>query len=108
MPRTDSAKRALISITQSAAGYLAPYNINVSAVLPRRRAHADVGRVSTGYEAERFGLEPGGWIRKTVESVPLEARRHPGRSGRGRRSCSSSMTPTTSPGKRSTSMAAWR
>lgn len=73
----SAAKWATISITQSAAGYLAPYNINVNAVCPGvvpTPMWDEIDRV----QAERFGLEPGGWIRKTVESVPLKRAATPG------------------------------
>ncbi len=67
----SAAKWAVISITQSAASYLAPYNINVNAVCP--------GVVPTPMwdeidktQAARFGLAQGDWIKRTVESVPLK------------------------------------
>jgi meso-butanediol dehydrogenase / (S,S)-butanediol dehydrogenase / diacetyl reductase len=67
----SAAKWAVISITQSAASYLAPYNINVNAVCPGvvpTPMWDQIDRV----QAERFGLEPGGWIQKTIDSVPLK------------------------------------
>lgn len=73
----SAAKWAVISITQSAAAYLAPYNINVNAVCPGvvpTPMWDDIDRV----QAERFGLERGGWIQKTVESVPLKRAATPG------------------------------
>jgi NAD(P)-dependent dehydrogenase (short-subunit alcohol dehydrogenase family) len=73
----SAAKWAAISITQSAAGYLAPYNINVNAVCPGvvpTPMWDEIDRV----QAERFGLERGGWIRKTIESVPLKRAATPG------------------------------
>ncbi|MBK9751320.1 MAG: glucose 1-dehydrogenase [Chloroflexi bacterium] len=73
----SAAKWATISITQSAAGYLAPYNINVNAVCPGvvpTPMWDDIDRV----QAERFGLERGGWIKKTVDSVPLKRAATPG------------------------------
>jgi NAD(P)-dependent dehydrogenase (short-subunit alcohol dehydrogenase family) len=67
----SSTKWAVISITQSAALALAPYNINVNAVCP--------GIVPTPMwddidqtQAARFGLPPGGWIERSVASVPLK------------------------------------
>jgi len=67
----SAAKWATISITQSAAAYLAPYNINVNAVCP--------GVVPTPMwdeidktQAERFGLEHGEWIKKAIDGVPLK------------------------------------
>lgn len=73
----SAAKWAAISITQSAAGYLAPYNINVNAVCPGvvpTPMWDEIDRV----QAERFGLERGGWIRKTIDSVPLKRAATPG------------------------------
>jgi NAD(P)-dependent dehydrogenase (short-subunit alcohol dehydrogenase family) len=73
----SAAKWAAISITQSAAGYLAPYNITVNAVCPGvvpTPMWDEIDRV----QAERFGLERGGWIRKTIESVPLKRAATPG------------------------------
>ncbi|GAB4550243.1 MAG: acetoin reductase [Anaerolineae bacterium] len=67
----SAAKWGVISVTQSAALYLAPYNINVNAICP--------GVVPTpmwddidATQAERFGMERGQWIQKTVEAVPLK------------------------------------
>jgi acetoin reductase-like protein len=72
----SAAKWAVISITQSAAAYLAPYNINVNAICP--------GVVPTPMwdeidrtQAERFGMKPGEWIQKTIESVPLKRAARP-------------------------------
>jgi meso-butanediol dehydrogenase/(S,S)-butanediol dehydrogenase/diacetyl reductase len=67
----SAAKWAVISITQSAASYLAPYNINVNAVCPGvvlTPMWDEIDRV----QAERFGLPRGGWIEKTVEGIPLK------------------------------------
>jgi len=67
----SAAKWAVISITQSAAAYLAPYNINVNAVCPgvvQTPMWDDIDRT----QAARFGLQAGDWIKKTVESVPLK------------------------------------
>jgi meso-butanediol dehydrogenase / (S,S)-butanediol dehydrogenase / diacetyl reductase len=67
----SAAKWAVISITQSAAGYLAPYNINVNAVCPGivpTPMWDDIDRVQT----ERFGLPRGGWIQKTIDGIPLK------------------------------------
>ena len=67
----SAAKWATISMTQSAATYLAPYNINVNAVCPGvvpTPMWDELDRV----QSERFGLERGGWIKKTVDSIPLK------------------------------------
>ena len=67
----SAAKWAVISITQSAAGYLAPYNINVNAVCPGivlTPMWDEIDRV----QAERHGLPRGGWIDKTVDAIPLK------------------------------------
>ena len=68
----SAAKWAVISITQSAAEYLAPYGINVNAICPGIVATPmwdEIDRV----QSERFGLERGGWIRKSAdEMVPLK------------------------------------
>ncbi len=67
----SAAKWAVISITQSAAAYLAPYNINVNAVCP--------GIVPTPMwdnidkvQSARFGMAQGDWIKRTIENVPLK------------------------------------
>ncbi len=67
----SAAKWAVISITQSAAAYLAPYNINVNAVCPGivlTPMWDEIDRVQT----ERFGMPRGGWIQKTVDTIPLK------------------------------------
>ena len=67
----SASKFAVISITRSAALYLAPYNINVNAVCPGvvpTPMWADIDRV----QAERFALAQGEWIKTTVEKVPLK------------------------------------
>jgi NAD(P)-dependent dehydrogenase (short-subunit alcohol dehydrogenase family) len=67
----SASKWAVISITQSAALYLAPYNINVNAICPGvvpTPMWSEIDRV----QAERFGLSQGEWIKKTIESVPLK------------------------------------
>jgi meso-butanediol dehydrogenase / (S,S)-butanediol dehydrogenase / diacetyl reductase len=67
----SAAKWAVISITQSAAGYLAPYNINVNAVCPGivpTPMWDEIDRTQT----ERFGLPRGGWIQKTIDGIPLK------------------------------------
>jgi len=67
----SAAKWATISITQSAAGFLAPYNINVNAVCPGvvpTPMWEDIDRT----QAARFGMKPGEWIQKTIDAVPLK------------------------------------
>lgn len=67
----SAAKWATISITQSAAAYLAPYNINVNAVCPGlvpTPMWAEIDRA----QAERFGMQPGEWMRTTIEKIPLK------------------------------------
>lgn len=67
----SASKFAVISITRSAALYLAPYNINVNAVCPGvvpTPMWADIDRT----QAERFALAQGEWIRTTVEKIPLK------------------------------------
>ena len=67
----SAAKWAVISITQSAAEWLAPQAITVNAICPgivETPMWEDIDRV----QSERFGLERGGWIEKSVnELVPL-------------------------------------
>jgi NAD(P)-dependent dehydrogenase (short-subunit alcohol dehydrogenase family) len=72
----SAAKWAVISITQSAAAYLAPYNINVNAVCPGlvlTPMWDEIDRV----QSERFGLERGQWIEKTIEGIPLKRAARP-------------------------------
>ncbi len=67
----SAAKWAVISITQSAAAYLAPYNINVNAVCPGvvpTPMWDDIDKV----QSARFGIAQGDWIKRTIENVPLK------------------------------------
>ena len=68
----SAAKWAVISITQSAAEYLAPYGINVNAICPgivETPMWDEIDRT----QSERFGLERGTWIKKSAdELVPLK------------------------------------
>ncbi len=67
----SAAKWAVISMTQSAAGYLAPYNINVNAICPGvvpTPMWDDIDKT----QAQRFGLQQGEWIQNTVDKVPLK------------------------------------
>ena len=67
----SAAKWAVISITQSAAEWLAPQGITVNAICPgivETPMWEEIDRV----QSERFGLARGGWMRKSVEElVPL-------------------------------------
>lgn len=67
----SAAKWAVISITQSAAEWLAPHAITVNAICPgivETPMWEEIDRVQSG----RFGLARGGWIEKSVnELVPL-------------------------------------
>jgi NAD(P)-dependent dehydrogenase (short-subunit alcohol dehydrogenase family) len=67
----SASKWGVISITQSAALYLAPYNINVNAVCPGV-APTPMWKEIDQTQAARFGLPEGGWFQKTVESIPLK------------------------------------
>lgn len=72
----SAAKWAVISITQSAAAYLAPYNINVNAICPGivpTPMWAEIDRT----QAERFGMNQGDWIQKTIDGVPLKRAAQP-------------------------------
>lgn len=67
----SATKWAVLSITQSAASYLAPYNINVNAVCP--------GLVPTPMwdnidkvQGTRQGLPQGEWIRQSIDRIPLK------------------------------------
>lgn len=67
----SATKWGVISITQSAALYLAPYNINVNAVCPGVTP-TPMWKEIDQTQATRFGLPEGGWFQKTVESIPLK------------------------------------
>jgi NAD(P)-dependent dehydrogenase (short-subunit alcohol dehydrogenase family) len=67
----SASKWAVISITQSAALAFAPYNINVNAVCPGlvpTPMWTDIDRV----QAERFGMNQGQWMQKSIDSIPLK------------------------------------
>jgi NAD(P)-dependent dehydrogenase (short-subunit alcohol dehydrogenase family) len=67
----SATKFAVISITQSAALALAPYNINVNAVCPGivwTPMWEDIDRT----QAQRFGMKPGEWRDSFVDKVPLK------------------------------------
>lgn len=72
----SASKWAAISITQSAASYLAPYNINVNAICPGlvpTPMWSEIDRV----QAERFGMNRGEWMQKSIESIPLKRAARP-------------------------------
>jgi NAD(P)-dependent dehydrogenase (short-subunit alcohol dehydrogenase family) len=67
----SAAKWAVISITQSAALYLAQYNINVNAICPGlvpTPMWDDIDRT----QAARFGMKPGEWMQTTIDKIPLK------------------------------------
>lgn len=64
-------KWGVISLTQSAALYLAPYSINVNAVCPGivpTPMWDNIDRV----QGARQGLAQGEWIKKSIETIPLK------------------------------------
>lgn len=66
-----ATKAAVISITRSAALALARYNINVNAVCPGIVLTAMWQEIDQANQLMR-GLEPGEWIRRSIETVPLK------------------------------------
>ncbi len=67
----SASKWAVISITQSAALAFAPYNINVNAVCPGlvpTPMWTDIDRI----QAERFGMNQGQWMQKSIDAIPLK------------------------------------
>ena len=71
-PAYSATKWAVISITQSAAAYLAPYNINVNAVCPGMVITPMWENIDKVQGVQRQGLPPGEWIRKSTEAIPLK------------------------------------
>lgn len=67
----SATKWAAISITQSAALALAPYNINVNAVCPGT-VPTPMWEYIDSTEGQRAGLESGEWLRRHVETIPLK------------------------------------
>jgi NAD(P)-dependent dehydrogenase (short-subunit alcohol dehydrogenase family) len=68
----SAAKWGVISLTQSAALYLAPYNINVNAICPGLVPTPMWDNIDRVQGVQRLGLQPGEWMRKTIESIPLK------------------------------------
>jgi NAD(P)-dependent dehydrogenase (short-subunit alcohol dehydrogenase family) len=68
----SATKWAVISITQSAAAYLAPYNINVNAVCPGLVPTPMWDNIDRVQGVQRQGLQPGDWMRKNIENIPLK------------------------------------
>jgi NAD(P)-dependent dehydrogenase (short-subunit alcohol dehydrogenase family) len=68
----SATKWAVLSITQSAASYLAPYNINVNAVCPGLVPTPMWATIDQVQGVQRQGLPPGEWMRKSIESIPLK------------------------------------
>lgn len=71
-PAYSASKWAVISITQSAALYLAPYNINVNAVCPGMVITPMWENIDRVQGVQRQGLQPGEWIKKSIEAIPLK------------------------------------
>ena len=67
----SAAKTAVLSITKSAALALARYNINVNAVCPGMVLTAMWQEIDQANQA-MHGLEPGEWIKRATETVPLK------------------------------------
>jgi NAD(P)-dependent dehydrogenase (short-subunit alcohol dehydrogenase family) len=71
-PVYSATKWAVLSITQSAASYLAPYNINVNAVCPGMVITPMWENIDRVQGVQRQGLQPGEWIQKSIEGIPLK------------------------------------
>ncbi|MBZ0292122.1 MAG: glucose 1-dehydrogenase [Anaerolineae bacterium] len=67
----SASKWAVISMTQSAALALAPYNINVNAVCPGL-VHTPMWDYIDATQAERFGMKSGEWMASSIEKIPLK------------------------------------
>ncbi len=68
----SATKWGVISITQSAATYLAPYNINVNAVCPGLVPTPMWDNIDKVQGQKRQGLQPGEWMQKSIEAIPLK------------------------------------
>lgn len=73
----SATKWGVISITQSAALYLAPYNINVNAICPGLVPTPMWQNIDRIQGVERQGLQPGEWMQKSIENVPLKRAAQP-------------------------------
>jgi NAD(P)-dependent dehydrogenase (short-subunit alcohol dehydrogenase family) len=72
----SAAKTAVLSITKSAALALARYNINVNAVCPGMVLTAMWQEIDQANQRMR-GLQPGEWIKRAIETVPLKRAAEP-------------------------------
>ncbi len=68
----SATKWAVISLTQSAAIYLAPYNINVNAVCPGMVPTPMWDNIDQIQGVIRQGMQPGEWKQKTIAGIPLK------------------------------------
>jgi meso-butanediol dehydrogenase / (S,S)-butanediol dehydrogenase / diacetyl reductase len=68
----SATKWGVISLTQSAAAYLAPYNINVNAVCPGLVPTPMWDNIDKVQGVDRQGLKPGEWMEKSINSIPLK------------------------------------
>ncbi len=73
----SATKWGVISLTQSAALYLAPYNINVNAICPGLVPTPMWDKIDQVQGVERQGLQPGEWMRKSIDSIPLKRAAQP-------------------------------
>jgi NAD(P)-dependent dehydrogenase (short-subunit alcohol dehydrogenase family) len=71
-PAYSATKWGVISVTQSAALYLAPYNVNVNAVCPGLVPTPMWENIDRVQGVQRQGLRPGEWMDKTINSIPLK------------------------------------
>jgi meso-butanediol dehydrogenase/(S,S)-butanediol dehydrogenase/diacetyl reductase len=67
----SASKWGVISVTQSAALYLAPYNITVNAVCPGIVPTSMMESIDRVQGVQWQGLRPGEWTQNTVAGIPL-------------------------------------